>query len=227
MTKTALLTGGSRGIGAATAELLRARGWDIDAPSSNVLDFADVNSINIYLLDWLRGLAVPHYNAIVFCHGEWYSRSPWQSPRVDPAMVWYRQFSMRVFNPLMILQFLISGDPRWRPDCVVMVSSTRGLIGGLDTGPYAAACAAQIALMQGYAREYGSGIRFNVVAPGLTDTALGAQVRATGGAKPDAVAQPPEAVAAEIVRLIESDDNGRVMRIVNGLAERMAWQVEK
>ena len=103
-----------------------------------------------------------------------------------------------------------------------MVSSTRGFIGGLHTGPYAAACAAQIALMQGYAREY-EGVRFNCLCPGLTDTDRGGQVIATGGAKPDAIAQQPSVVAAEIVRLIESGDNGRVMRVVDGKAWEARW----
>src|SRR3990167_4792070 len=223
MTQIALLTGGSRGIGAATANMLRARGWTVIAPTRDVLDFADTNSLSVYLLDWVRMIEVPQFDAVIFCHGEWTSRSPWQSPGFDPAIVWYRQFTLRVFSPMFLLQFLLGGDPKWHPGCVVMVSSTRGLIGGVDTGPYAAACAAQIALMQGYAREYGGRTRFNAVCPGLTDTDMGRYVMATGGAKPDAVPQPAEAVAAEIVRLIESGDNGRVMRVVDGVATEAKW----
>jgi len=102
--------------------------------------------------------------------------------------------------------------------CVVMVSSTRGLIGGVNTGPYSCAAAAQIALMQGYAREW-PGVRFNVMCPGLTDTRMAAQVRATGGAKPDAIAQPPRAVAQVIVDLLEGDANGKVVRGVDGEAQ--------
>jgi len=222
MNKTILVTGGSRGIGAATAELLRVRGWEVNAPSRQRLDLSDTGLLNSYLLDWLNGLEIPRFDAVIFCHGEWYSRSPWQS-RVDPAIVWYRQFTIRVFSPMFLLQFLLGGDPKWHPGCVVMVSSTRGLVGGVNAGPYAAACAAQIALMQGYAREYGGRTRFNAVCPGLTDTDMGRYVMATGGAKPDAVPQPAEAVAAEIVRLIESGDNGRVMRVVDGVATEAKW----
>ena len=226
MTKTALLTGGSRGIGAVTAYFLQLHGWIVDVPTRGMLDFADTNSLNVYLLDWVNRLNIPEFNAVVFCHGEWYSRSPWLSPGVDPAKVWYRQFTMRVFAPIFMLQFLLGGDMRWRPECVVMVSSTRGLIGGVDTGPYAAACAAQIALMQGYAREY-PGMRFNVVCPGLTGTDMGKQVIATGGAKPDAVAQLPEAVARVIVDLIEDgQSNGRVVRVVDGEAKDARWTWE-
>ncbi len=220
--KTAFLTGGSRGIGEATRSLLREHEWNVTAPPRRVLDFADPNSIGMTEIDWINGLEVPEFNAVIFCHGEWYSRSPWQN-RGDPAIIWYRQMTMRVFTPMYLLQFLLGGDPRWHPECVIMVSSTRGLIGGVNTGPYAVACAAQIALMQGYAREY-PGVRFNCVCPGLTDTDMGRQVIATGGAKPDAVAQPAEAVARVIVDLVEDGvSNGKVMRVVEGQASEAKW----
>jgi NAD(P)-dependent dehydrogenase (short-subunit alcohol dehydrogenase family) len=105
---------------------------------------------------------------------------------------------------------------------VTMVSSTRGFIGGVATGPYSAACAAQIALMQGYAREY-QGVRFNCVAPGWTDTDMGKEVAATGGVKPGAVAQPPGAVANVIVDLVEGEANGAVVRVVDGQATMAKW----
>jgi NAD(P)-dependent dehydrogenase (short-subunit alcohol dehydrogenase family) len=110
---------------------------------------------------------------------------------------------------------------------VVMVASTRGFIGGIDTGPYSAACAAQIALMLGYAREFKGGpgkARFNCVAPGLTETDMGQIVKATGGAKPGTVGQPPEAVAAAIVGLVtDGASNGRVVRVVDGVAADAKW----
>ena len=222
MTKIAFLTGGSRGIGKATADMLREHRWDVIAPPREVLDFADTNSLGVYLLDWVRGSEVPRFDAVIFCHGEWYSFSPWISS-IDPAKVWYHQFTIRVFTPVFLLQFLLGGDPRWHPECVVMVSSTRGLIGGVNCGAYATACAAQIALMQGYAREY-PGARFNAVCPGLTDTRMGAEVRATGGAKPDAIAQPADTVAQVIVGLVEDGkSNGRVVRVVDGVASDARW----
>ena len=217
MSKLALLTGGSRGIGAATTSLLRERGWQVMTPARQELDFTDQNTIVHLEHNWIKN-GIPKFDAVIFCHGEWYSRSPHDRNVVD----WYRQYTMRVVWPMEFMEFLLFGDKEFSPGCIVMVSSTRGLIGGVDTGPYAAACAAQIALMQGYAREW-PGVRFGVVCPGLTDTDMGKQVIATGGAKPDAIAQPAEAVARAIVGLVESDANGKVLRVVDGAAMEARW----
>ncbi len=216
----ALISGGSRGIGAATAELLRGKGWNIIAPDRSEMDFVDPPTIWYYERQMLKHGILP-LDALVFCHGEWYSRPVTDEKRM--AVDWYRQFTMRLVWPAEFMEFLLLGNESVRPKCVIMVSSTRGLIGGVDTAPYAVACAAQIALMQGYAREY-PGVRFNVVAPGLTDTQMGQQVRASGGCKPDAIAQSPSAVAEAIVRLIESDANGKVVKVVEGKESEIAWQ---
>ncbi len=209
--KTALITGGSRGIGAATAALLRARGWDVIAPTRGELD---MSSIGI-TASWMGDLEAEHLDALIFCHGEWYS---W--PLTEQIWGDYReQYQSRVIGPLCAMEFAF---PLLRGGSVCMVSSTRGLIGGVDTGPYAAACAAQIALMLGYAREWPN-VRFNALAVGLTDTDIGRQVIATGGAKAGSVPQPPGAVAAEIVRLVESGDNGRIMRVVDGAVSEAKW----
>jgi NAD(P)-dependent dehydrogenase (short-subunit alcohol dehydrogenase family) len=229
MTKTALLTGGSRGIGRATANLLREREWNVVTPTRGDVDWTDLNDVFVYSADVMRRfqLGILAFDAVVFCHGEWYARSPWyetSNPDTrDPAKMWYRQYTMRVFAPMLFVQFLLRCDPRHHPESVTMVSSARAFIGGVDSGAYSAACAAQVSLMQGYAREY-AGTRFNCVCPGLTDTDMAEEVIETGGAKPDAVAQPPEVVAAEIVRLIEDgESSGKVVRVVDGVASEAKW----
>jgi len=212
--KTCLLTGGSRGIGKATADLLRSKGWEVIAPTR-----AEFNMEKSYYGVTRKGLTNRAYDkpsALVFCHGEWYSKNLPEHKDKD----YLYQYKTRVITPANILRVML--PVMVNNGCVIMVASTRGFIGGVDTGPYAAACAAQIAMMQGYAREY-LGVRFNCVAPGLTNTDMGAEVIRTGGAKPGAAMQPPEAVAAEIVRLIESEDNGRIMRVVNSEVSEARW----
>lgn len=213
MTKLALITGGSRGIGRATADSLRVRGWQVEAPTRAELDFDNISSVSAWLAN--RSHYAPCPAAIIFCHGYWTSRV------ANFATDWQAQYTNRVVLPMRVLAYFLDYS-LGQPAVVVSVASTRGFIGGHHTGPYSAACAAQIAVMQGYAREC-VGTRFNCVAPGLTATAMARDVIATGGAKPGAVAQDPAAVAAAIVGLVEGDDNGAVLRVVDGEVTRARW----
>lgn len=208
MTKLALLTGGAGSIGGATAALLRERGWGVIVPSrrqcnwTEILDVADLSDTLKLELD-----------AVIFCHGDWY----WS--RDQSVADWDEQYRSRVSLPA---DFLRQMSAAIRGGVVIMVASTRGFIGGVENAPYASACAAQIALMIGCAREMNH-TRFNVICPGLTRSKLGDQVIATGGAKPDAVPQDPAAVAAAIVSLVEGDETGQVLRVVDGQTTRARW----
>lgn len=53
----ALITGGSRGIGQATVDCFRGRGYEVIAPSRTELNLLDVNSINCYL-DSLKNIRI-------------------------------------------------------------------------------------------------------------------------------------------------------------------------
>lgn len=208
-TKTALIIGGSRGIGVVTAELLRGKGWGVIAPTRKEYDVQYPSSSR-------AALNFESLHALIYSVGEWHSAET--ASYTD----FLRQYRLSVIGLYAALCEFLPALLKVR-GCVVAVSSTRGLIGGVKTAPYSGGKAAQIALMQGFAREY-AGVRFNVVAPGLTDTQMGQQVRDTGGCKPDAVAQKPEAVAAAILRLIESDANGKVVKVVDGKESEVAWR---
>ena len=207
-----LVTGGSRGIGAEAIKLLRRMKHDVDAPPRRQLDMSSGGSIARYLA------RNPRPDAVLFSHGEWYSIKP-NDRGAYPLYHWMRQYDMRVVLPMvMIDRWLIKGDLQ----SVVMVSSTRGFIGGVNTGPYAAACAAQIALMQGYAREH-LGCRFNCLCPGWTDTAMGTQVLETGGVKIGATPQSAEFVARVVVDLLLGKETGEVIQVAEGRATRAYW----
>jgi len=218
MISTALITGGSRGIGKATVDMLRARDWEVAAPTRDQLDLSVYGSTRYFASAWNMSPLCPRIHALILCAGDWFSAPLSKISEAD----YLKQFRMFLAHESLMCALL----PRLSEarGCVVAVASTRALIGGVETAPYSVAKAALVVLMQGFAREYGGGVRFNVVAPGLTDTAMAEQVRASGGCKPDAVAQPASAVAQVIVGLIEDgQSNGRVVRVVDGVASDARW----
>ena len=212
--KNILITGGTRGIGKYTADLLRAGDWNVFAVGRQSVDLTSSLRTAVYLKEFPANVAL---DAIVFSHGKWFSGDdPFGSEHFD-------QYVSRVLMPIEIIRHFATHLRMSSVGAVVFVSSTRGFIGGVDTAPYSLACAAQIALVQGYAREFGN-VRFNCVCPGLTDTDLGKEVIRTGGAKATAISQPPESVAQEIVKLIEDKTaNSKIIRVVDGLASEAKW----
>ena len=207
----ALVTGGSRGLGRSVASTFRALGWKVRTPKRQTLDMEDEGSVELFLGE------NPTPDVAVFCHGTWYS-----DPGLDVAQ-WVSQYKSRVVFPAVMIAHWL-GKPGLR--AVTMVSSTRGFIGGAYTAPYSQACAAQIAMMLGYSREIEE-CRFNVVCPGLTDTDMAKDVVATGGASKEAVPQPVASVADAVISTILFEENGLVLRVVDGEVSRVKWVWEE
>jgi len=219
--KRALITGGSRGIGRETAAMLTGRGWVVDAPKRAKFDVNRRGSLIRQLVSRMEWPMEGSLDALILCAGEWgvaYHGSKQWIDEFDNQW-WYFNGHIRLLEHCLPALRAASG-------CVVAVASTRAFIGGVDSAPYSVAKAALVCLMQGFAREYDGDVRFNVVCPGLTATAMEAAIRASGGAKRDTVAQSAESVASVIVSLIESGANGRVVRVVNDRAATMTWAEE-
>src|SRR5690606_6093546 len=145
------------------------------------------------VLAWYHAHASgPVFAAVVFCHGEWFS-SAYHHPQD-----FERQYLSRVILPMMLLGGLLNANRLRR---ATTVASTQAFGGSARTLPYACACAGQVRSMLGCVENWPA-VRFNAVCPGLTDTDMAKQVRASGDCRPDAVPQSPAAVAAIIVGLV-------------------------
>lgn len=201
-----LITGGSRGIGAATAKRLAADGHDIVLTYRNRAEDArkvqrDCESfgasVDVYQCDFsdpdqVRGLLPrilldnPHLTGLVNNAGITNRIGPFTD---DTEPEWRELFEVNVFAVLELTQQIIkhllnrSGNTS---GCIVNVSSgaaTSGAPGAYV--PYAMSKAAIDALTKGLAAEFGPmGIRVNSVQPGTTDT----EIHAAGGA-PNAIAE--------------------------------------
>lgn len=219
MGKMALVTGSSRGIGKSVCNALREIEWGFFTPGRDVADWSWSSesrdrSSPIYLARQYSEQNIK-FDAIVFCHGNWFMNGH------QSARDWRDQYLERVIMPAEFLREIAYESIK--NSSIVFVSSTQAFGGPIETGPYAAACAAQIRLALGLSKFLPSA-RVNVVCPGWTDTDMGKQVKETGGvSNPNATPQSPESVAKVIVDLIESDANGKVIRVVDGIASEAKW----
>lgn len=215
MNKNCLVIGGTSGIGRSVCNQLSLTAWDCIAVGRGRCDMRLTESVDAYLKSFPKDISI---DALVFSQGEWFSKPK----ELHTLLDYWNQYHSRVLMPIRIINYFSAQLQGSKVGSVITVSSTRGFIGGVETAPYSLACAAQIALVQGLAREY-EGIKFSCVAPGLTDTPLGAEVVRSGGAKPGAAMNSPEFVANEVVKLIEDRANGKVIRVVDNEASEAKW----
>ncbi|MEG1790534.1 MAG: SDR family oxidoreductase [Oscillospiraceae bacterium] len=176
--KNALITGSSRGIGAATARELASQGWlvNINYLNSEAAAFALASE-----------LGCPAYRADVSDPAqvrELFRKTGPVDLLVNNAGVawagllsdmtdgdWRRLFSVNVDGAFNCCREAIPHMVRQKSGCIVNLSSVLGVSGGSCEAAYSATKGAIIALTKALAKELGpSGIRVNAVAPGAIDT---------------------------------------------------------
>ena len=180
---TVLITGGSRGIGAAAVELFAARGDRVfflyeknDEAARAVAEKTGAAAIRCDVAD---GGAVKRAFGQVgdvdilicnagICH---YGRMS----MMDEA-AWDRIFDVNVKGIYHCVNAAMPSFLKKQSGCVITVSSMWGQVGASCEAAYSATKGAVIALTQALAKELGpSGVRVNCVAPGviLTDMCAG------------------------------------------------------
>ena len=188
MSNQVLITGASRGIGAAAARLFAREGWDVALGCGSSWEKAQELAREI---SGLGGKAVPIQADISI---------PEQAERLVreaeealgpldavvcnagvalPQMLltdvddWRWQLVMHtdLDGIFYTLRAAIPGMVREKRGAIVTVSSMWGLTGGSCEAPYSAAKAGVVGLSKALAKELGpSNIRVNCVAPGVIDT---------------------------------------------------------
>ncbi|MCC5579657.1 MULTISPECIES: SDR family NAD(P)-dependent oxidoreductase [Microtetraspora] len=179
MTKTAVVTGASSGIGAATARRLAAEGFDVVAAARrrDRLDrlAAEVPSIRPATLDVTSQESVDAFAAtldrcdvLVNNAGGAIGLEPVASGRVDD---WQRMYEVNVIGSLRMTRALMprliaSGD-----GVLVMLTSVAGLVSYEGGGGYCAAKHAQTSMTETLRLELcGEPVRVVEIAPGMVHT---------------------------------------------------------
>jgi 3-oxoacyl-[acyl-carrier protein] reductase len=219
--KTALITGASSGIGAATARVLAEEGAHVAVGYHQNRAGAERTAEAVRSLGrraWLVGMDVANatevaaavtrlrseverLDLLVLCAGQ-STVTPFD--RLTPEE-WAEIVAVNLHGPFHVLHaarpMLIPGS------CVVMVASVAGETGVPHHAHYAAAKAGLINLAKSAARALAPHIRVNCVAPGMTLTDMGRQT---------ATALPPDYIQKNLLtdRFAEPEEIARVIAFV-------------
>jgi len=181
---TVVITGGSRGIGAAAVELFASRGhrvWflyesnaaaaeavaektgaaaircDVSDSAAVKAAFAAIGDVDILICN----AGICHYGLM----------------SMMAEAEWDRLFAVNVKGIYNCVNAAMPGFLKQQSGCIITVSSMWGRTGSSCEAAYSATKGAVIALTKALARELGpSGIRVNCVAPGVIETDMCANV---------------------------------------------------
>ena len=233
LAKTALITGGSRGIGAACARLLASEGWRV------VINYRQERTAAEALAAELGGMAIcadvsdpravdemfsvaGQIDGLVCCAG-----IAWRGLLTDMTdEEWARVMGVDLSGVFYCCRRALPGMLRRHSGSIVTVSSMWGVTGGSCETAYSAAKAGVIGFTKALAKEVGpSGIRVNCVAPGVIDTDMNRELSADDRSALreetplEAIGRPEDAAQAVSFLLSEraSFITGEVLNVNGGL----------
>ena len=184
MNKKALISGASRGIGAACARRLAADGWEVFINFSASGERAEAlaaelggHAIEADVSDAAQVKAmfeqIGAVGLLVCCAGV--SEYGLLTDMTDEA--WRRLFAVNVDGVFNCTQAVLGGMISEKSGVIVNISSMWGQVGASCEVSYSAAKAAVIGLTKALAKEVGpSGVRVNCVCPGVIDTDMNAEL---------------------------------------------------
>ena len=180
--RTALITGGSRGIGEGMVRLFASRGYRVMFSYHQAADQAAHLQAETGAIPFQADLRLPQGNSALarealrqLCHVDALivnAGTAWSGLLTDmPLKDWDSLMSLHLTSPFLLLKDLLPVMRSRGEGSVVFISSMWGRQGAACEAAYSAAKAGQIALVQALAREEGScGIRVNALCPGVIDT---------------------------------------------------------
>jgi len=162
--KTAIVTGGAAGIGAAVVKRFREEGSQVivfDLNAEKKVDITDYEAVK-------KAVAEAGPVDILVNNAGWDMFKPFLE--TDPAF-WQKIISINLIGAMNLLHCVLPGMVERGGGKVVSVASDAGRVGSSGEAPYSACKGGLIALTKTLARELATkNIRLNVVCPGLTET---------------------------------------------------------
>jgi 2-hydroxycyclohexanecarboxyl-CoA dehydrogenase len=162
--KTAIVTGGAAGIGAAVVQRFREEGTRVivlDLKGDPPLDITDYAAVK-------KAADAAGPVDILVNNAGWDTFKPFL--KTDPAF-WQKIISINLVGAMNLLHCVLPGMVERGRGKVVNVASDAGRVGSSGEAPYSACKGGIIALTKTLAREMASkNIQLNVVCPGLTET---------------------------------------------------------
>ena len=162
--KTAIVTGGAAGIGAAIVKRLREEGVNVavfDLNAEKRVDITDYEAVK-------KAVAEVGPVDILVNNAGWDMFKPFL--KTDPAF-WQKILSINLVGAMNMLHCVLPGMVERGGGKVVTIASDAGRVGSSGEAPYSACKGGLIAMTKTLAREMASkNIRLNVVCPGLTET---------------------------------------------------------
>jgi len=185
--RVALITGASRGIGSAIAEILAEHGAQVVLSSRKQADLdAEADRINGLYPERATAIAAhsgrpEDLEKLVQATMERFSRidilvnnaatNPYFGPVLGAELsAWDKTFEVNLRGVFLLTKLVYEASMESRGGAIVNVASIGGIRPGLGLGVYNVTKAGVIMLTKQLARELGGNVRVNAVAPGLIKT---------------------------------------------------------